>query len=152
MKKLIVILMVIATLVFLISCAVSVDEQFNDNDLKVKLLTSKIREEDQTYVLQVSNEGNIEITNLRLELYYPVLTGNGTKTNPFTLEGRAESNLKINLKRGEKASFSFYAPVKEVFGDSSLLDFNKPQLKLKGFAIVNKTELPFEKSGHIITE
>ncbi len=152
MKRLIIYILIVSTLMLLIGCSPSVNEEFNDNDIKISMLSSKIRDEDQTYIFEVINEGYIELSHLSLELYYPVLIANGTKSNPFTLQGRAESNFKINLKKGEKVSFSFYAPVKEVFGDSSLLDFNKPQLKIKGFAIVNKSEVPFEKSGDILSE
>ncbi|WAH43482.1 hypothetical protein NZD89_08910 [Alicyclobacillus fastidiosus] len=54
-----------------------------------------------------------------------------------------------NLKKGKSIQFIFDAPIKEVFGDSKLLDFNEPEFELDGYTKEGNKEIPFGMSGDV---
>jgi len=142
MRKIIFIIIVLTTLIN--GCSSSKGEQFNDNEIKITLINIETKNEYKSYIIEVKNEGKVEVTNLNLFLYYPVITQNGSKMNPFKVEGNTEIGKPINLKTGDKVKYTVFAPVKEVFGDSILLDFNNPKIELKGFAKQGNSEIPFQ--------
>jgi len=135
-------------IVLLASCTVSEEIQFNDKDIKITLTNLKKQDEySSSYTIEIKNEGQLELKNLYLFLYYPILTNNGSRTNPFKVEAKPDAPSPINLKKGQRATFVIFAPHKEVFGDSELLDLENPAIELKGIVVRGGKELPFEKSG-----
>ncbi|PZD97237.1 hypothetical protein DNH61_03620 [Paenibacillus sambharensis] len=124
--------------------------QFNDNDIEIELIASSTNDINKSYTIEVSNEGEVEIRNLNFFIYYPLVQPNGSKGNPFKIEGRTDASKPINLKPREKVTYSITAPIKEVFGDSNLLDFNDPQVELIGTVKQGEDEVPFRMSGGYI--
>lgn len=63
---------------------------------------------------------------------------------------QAQTNEPIvDLKNGQSAQFFFNAPVKEVFGNSKLLDLKNPEFQLEGYTKEGNKEIPFEMSGNL---
>ncbi|MBD3922933.1 hypothetical protein H8B09_29770 [Paenibacillus sp. PR3] len=98
-------------------------------------------------MIEVRNEGQVAIENLNFFLYYPILQPNGSASNPFKIEGRTDTGRPVHLKPGEKVVYTITAPIKEVFGDSKLLDFDNPDVQLNGIVEEGKEEVPFTMSG-----
>lgn len=152
MKKIIYVLLFIILAAFLNGCTTSEGEPFNDNDIKITLINMEEKNDYHSFVIEVKNEGKAEVNNLNLYVYYPILIQNGLKVNPFKVEGIAESGRPVNLKNGEKVQYTVFAPIKEVFGDSTLLDFDRPGIELKGLIKQAKKEIPFEMSRSYISQ
>lgn len=136
-------------LVLLITgCSTTEDYHFDDKNIKISLINQWINDQYRTYSFEVENTGKLEIKYLNFYLYYPVLVGNGGSTgNPFKIEGKADISKPINLRTGEKITYSILAPIKGVFGNSKSLDFNHPQVELNGLVEQGKEDIPFEMNG-----
>ncbi|AIQ14305.1 hypothetical protein [Paenibacillus durus] len=132
---------------FLTGCTQTNRYQFNDNDIKISLINQQNANDYRAYSIEVENTGKLEIKYINLYLYFPVILPTGSKGNPFKMEGKTEISKPINLKSGEEIIFNFFAPTKEVFGDSKLLDFDDPQIELNGIVKQGKSEIPFIMSG-----
>ncbi|WP_438448397.1 hypothetical protein [Gorillibacterium sp. sgz5001074] len=133
-------------IIFLTSCSSS-EDRFDDEDIKISLINEQSNNEYRSYSIEIKNLGILEIKNIHLYLYYPIILSNGSKGNPFKLEGKTDITSPVNLKSGESIRYTIFAPIKEVFGDSKLLDFNHPQIELNGLVQQKKSEIPFEMSG-----
>jgi hypothetical protein len=81
-------------------------------------------------------------------LGYPIKTSNGSKWNPFFVKAQTNEPI-VDLKNGQSTQFIFNAPVKEVFGNSKLLDFTNPEFELEGYTKEGNKEIPFEVSGNL---
>jgi len=134
----------------MLGCSHSKNARFNDDNIKINLMDSQSNDEFRTYTIEVKNEGQVELRGLNFFIYYPILQPNGSKGNPFKLEGKTELNKPVNIKPGMNVIYTVFAPIKEVFGDSKLLDFNNPQIELNGFVEQGKEDVPFSMSGGYI--
>jgi hypothetical protein len=141
-----ILILLILFIILLTGCS-SKDSQFNDNDIKISLINQQSNNEYRTYAIEVKNSGKLEIKNLNFYLYYPVILPNGSKGNPFKIEGKTDISKPVNLKSGESISYNIFAPIKEVFGNSKLLDFDDPQIELNGIVQQGKSGIPFGMSG-----
>lgn len=121
--------------------------RFDDRDIKIRLVSQQKTDDYRTYSIEVKNTGEREIRYLSFYLYYPILTANGAKSNPFRIEGTVNQGKPVNLKAGESVRYLVFAPIKEVFGSTALLDVDHPGVRLTGYAKDGKTELPFEMEG-----
>lgn len=90
----------------------------------------------------------MELTHLSLYLSYPIKLQKGSQSNPFEIKGKTNQAI-VTLEKGQSAQFTFYAPIKQVFGDSTLLDFNTPEIELDGYTKQGNTETPFEMGGDL---
>jgi hypothetical protein len=142
--------LLILLVVLMSGCSNSNDAQFNDDDVKIKLIHSDSNDDYNSYSIEVMNEGQVEMRSVNFFLYYPIIQPNGSKGNPFKVEGKPDNGKPVNLKPGEKVVYSVIAPIKEVFGDSKLLDFKDPQIELNGLVKQGKNEIPFGMSGGYI--
>ncbi|SDX05176.1 hypothetical protein [Paenibacillus sp. CF384] len=79
------------------SCASTEDYRFNDRDIKISLISQEIGEEYRGYSIEVKNTGKLEISDLHFYMYYPIITMNGYKGNPFKIEGNTTSSRPVNL-------------------------------------------------------
>lgn len=121
--------------------------EFNDENITFDIVHSKLTNEYESYSIDISNSTGFDLTHLTFYLDYPIKTSNGSKGNPFVVEGKTSSNRPVNLKSGETVNFSIFAPIEEVFGESNLLDFEHPSIKLQGYINDGKEEIPFTISG-----
>ncbi|MGO4498788.1 hypothetical protein AB4114_23175 [Paenibacillus sp. 2RAB27] len=142
-----ILIFLILFITFLTSCSPKADNRFNDNDIKISLLNQEINDEYRTYLIEVKNTGILEIKYLNFYLYYPIILANGSKGSPFKIEGKTDISKPIKLKSGEKITYTIFAPIKEVFGNSTLLDFDNPSVELNGLVQQGKEEIPFGMSG-----
>ena len=124
------------------------EEQFDDKNIIFSVINIQSEEEFKSYTIKLTNKTGFELTHLMLNLSYPIKTSNGTKNNPFMVEGKADNLTRpVNLKTEESIQFSIYAPVKEVFSDTDLLDFENPSIELKGYVKEGNKEIPFKMAG-----
>lgn len=106
--------------------------------------------EVNSYKIEITNETGFDLTHLILDLSYPIKMKNGSKDNPYTVEGEAENATRpVNLKSGESMNFSVIAPINEVFSDTDLLDFENPIIELQGYSEEGNSEIPFEIGGSL---
>ncbi|MEF2248052.1 hypothetical protein [Paenibacillus sp. IITD108] len=133
--------------IFVLTACTATDKRFDDNDIEINLLNQEINEEYRTYAIEVKNSGELEIKYLHFYLYYPIIMPNGSKGNPFKIEGKTDISHPVILKPGKSINYTFFVPIKEVFGDSKLLDFNDPQIELNGLVQHGKTDVPFGMGG-----
>jgi len=135
-------------LFFLIVGCSTKEEQFDDKNIIFSVINIQSEEEFKSYTIKLTNKTGFELTHLMLNLSYPIKTSNGTKNNPFMVEGKADNLTRpVNLKTEESIQFSIYAPVKEVFSDTDLLDFENPSIELKGYVKEGNKEIPFKMAG-----
>ena len=92
-------------LIILFGCTASEQLQFNDNEIKITLTHLQNFDHYSSYTIEVKNEGQLELKDLYLFLYYPILINNGSRNNPFKVEARPDTPRPINLKKGQKATF-----------------------------------------------
>jgi len=131
----------------LVACSPSFDE-FNDEKIMFNVVDSKSTSEYNSYNIEIENETRFELTHLIFTMSYPIKKSNGTKENPFEIEGKAGNRINpVTLKSGESIQFSISAPIKEVFSDNDLLDFENPHVELKGFVKEGNKEIPFGIAG-----
>ncbi len=142
-----ILIFLILLITFLTGCSPTEDYRINDKDIKISLINQEKNDEYRTYSIEVKNIGKLEIKYLNFYLYYPVILTNGSKGNPFKIEGKTDISKPINLKSGEKITYTIFAPIKEVFGNSKSLDFNDPQVELNGLVQQGKEDIPFGMSG-----
>ncbi|KJS13053.1 MAG: hypothetical protein VR67_05960 [Peptococcaceae bacterium BRH_c8a] len=148
MKKNYLILLSLLLLFFLIVGCSTKEEQFDDKNIIFSVINIQSEEEFKSYTIKLTNKTGFELTHLMLNLSYPIKTSNGTKNNPFMVEGKADNLTRpVNLKTEESIQFSIYAPVKEVFSDTDLLDFENPSIELKGYVKEGNKEIPFKMAG-----
>ncbi|MGO4109318.1 hypothetical protein [Paenibacillus sp. YAF4_2] len=69
--------------------------------------------------------------------------------NSYKIEGVTNDSQPIILKSGEKIVCRVSAPITEVFGNKSLLDFNNPNIELKGYVKVGGKDSPFGMAGNL---
>jgi len=123
-------------------------EQFNDENINFNVVDIQSTNDFNSYKIKISNETGFELTHLSFDLSYPIKTSNGSKSNPFVVEGEADNSERpVNLKSGEAIQFSIIAPINEVFSDTKLLDFENPAVELQGYFKEGNTEVPFGISG-----
>jgi hypothetical protein len=130
----------------LVSGCSTTPQRFDDKDVHFKLVNHQSMKGAEAYTIQISSTSPTELTHLSLYLGYPIKIPNGSKENPFSIKGRTNEAI-VNLEKGQSAQFTFYAPIREVFGDSKLLDFNSPEIDLEGYTKEGNTEIPFEIGG-----
>lgn len=121
-------------------------QTFHEKDVHFKLVDQQSLNGGESYTIQITSTSPVELTDLTLYLSYPIKLQNGSQSNPFEIKGRA-SQLIVTLEKGQSAQFSFYAPINQVFGNSTLLDFNSPEINLEGYTKAGNTETPFEMGG-----
>jgi hypothetical protein len=86
---------------------------------------------------------------LNLYIYYPIIQSNGSRSNPFKVEGKTNEATPIKLKTNEKITFHVYVPIEQVFGKSTLLDFENPSIEFNGFDLEGNKEIPFTLGGNL---
>lgn len=124
------------------------NEQFNDENIAFTVVHTESTNEFKSYTIEIVNNTGFDLTHLRLNLTYPIKTSNGSKDNPFSVEGKADNlTRQINLKTGETIVFTIFAPINEVFSNTELLDFENPNVNLIGFVKDGNEEIPFGISG-----
>ncbi|MBB3132269.1 hypothetical protein FHS19_006998 [Paenibacillus rhizosphaerae] len=148
MKSIKVFIFLLLTIVFLSSCSAKELPQFNDKDLKFNLIDSYSDFGNLVYDIEVQNTGKLRIGFLKLYIYYPIKEDNGSRSNPFKIEGKTDMNPTI-LETNEKTTFHIYAPIKDVFGDSALLDFENPVINFEGAVLEGDKEIPFSLGGSL---
>lgn len=121
--------------------------RFDDRDLRFNLLQSDNGFGHHSYVIEVQNAGKPKIGYLKLHVSYPIKQGSGSRSNPFRVEGTTNSNNPVILGEGDKATFQVNAPIKDVFGDSTLLDFDHPNLNFEGYVLEGDQVIPFGLGG-----
>ncbi len=141
--SLIILIMLLATI---FGCSTN-QEKFDDENIVFNVVKIEKTADDQYYIIEISNKTRFDLTHLTFNLSYPIKTSNGSKSNPYKVEGKTDSFRPINLKTGETISFSIYAPITEVFANSNLLDFDNPSINLKGYYKDGKKEIQFGISG-----
>lgn len=134
-------------LLVLVGCKADKDISFDDRNIKFKLIHSSSDKESKSYDIEITNAGEIEISYLQFYLHFPILTANGSESNPFKIEGKTEQRKPVKLKPGESVIYQIYAPIKQVYGDSKLLDFEDPSIELYGFTKNGADEIPFSMVG-----
>ncbi|QFF98970.1 hypothetical protein PB01_09060 [Psychrobacillus glaciei] len=139
-KLLLIILIILLGVIF--GCSVNKVE-FDDKNIIFNVVKTESTDEYESYSIEISNKTGFDLTHLTFYLSYPIKTSNGSKGNPFAVEGKTNTNRPINLKSGETITFSIFAPIKEVFGESQLLKFEDPSIKLQGYYKDEKEEIPF---------
>ncbi|MDX1772424.1 MAG: hypothetical protein R3328_12905, partial [Planococcaceae bacterium] len=124
-------LMKITAIIFvslLVACSPSFDE-FNDEKIMFNVVDTISTSEYTSYTIEIKNETGFELTHLIFTMSYPIKISNGNKENPFVIEGKTVNTVKpVTLKSGESIQFSISAPIKEVFSDNDLLDFENPDV------------------------
>ncbi|WP_210467936.1 hypothetical protein [Sporosarcina sp. 6E9] len=146
-KKYLILISSITLILILFGCSTK-KEQFNDGNIVFNVVDTQSTNEFQTYRIEISNTTGFDLTHLSFNLSYPIKTSNGSKDNPFVVEGTVDNSAEsVNLKSGETTTFSVYAPISEVFSDTNSLDFENPSVKLKGYFKKGDTEIPFGVSG-----
>ncbi|MYL54929.1 hypothetical protein GLW08_16465 [Pontibacillus yanchengensis] len=147
MKRTLILVNSIIVISVLFGCSTK-KEQFNDENIIFNVIDIQSTNEFNSYKIKISNKTEFDLTHLSLDLSYPIKTVNGSKSNPFVVEGEAENTERpVKLKSGEAIQFSIIAPINEVFSDKDLLDFENPSVKLQGYFKEENTEVPFGISG-----
>jgi len=135
-------------LIFLSVGCSAIVEQFDDKNIMFSIINSESENGYKSYSIEVENKTGFELTHLIFNLSYPIKTANGTKSNPFVIEGRADNLAKpVNLKTGESTQFAIFAPINEVFANTDLLDFDNPIIELSGYVKEGNKEIPFKMAG-----
>ncbi|SOC41523.1 hypothetical protein [Ureibacillus acetophenoni] len=123
-------------------------ESFDDRNISFYIVEKEATAEYESYRFEIANNTGYELTHLIFNLSYPIKELNGSKSNPYEIEGKpVNADLHVNLKSGETMTFLIDAPIKEVFGDTDLLDIEYPNIKLRGYYKDGKEEIPFGISG-----
>ena len=145
--KLLIIFSAIIFASLLVGCSLDFDE-FNDEKILFTVVDTKFTSEYNSYTIEIENETGFELTHLVFTMSYPIKKLNGNKENPFVIEGKTFNTIKpVTLKSGESIQFFISAPIKEVFSENDLLDFEKPHVELKGFVKEGNKEIPFGIAG-----
>lgn len=145
--KLAIIFSAIILLGLLVGCSPNFAE-FNDEKIVFNVVNTKSTSEYNSYTIEIENETGFELTHLMFTMSYPIKISNGTKENPFVIEGKTVNTVNpVTLKSGESIQFSISAPIKEVFSVNDLLDFENPDVELKGFVKERNKEIPFGIAG-----
>ncbi|MBD7984246.1 hypothetical protein H9649_06625 [Sporosarcina sp. Sa2YVA2] len=143
-------LIILSTVLFVLVGCSSIKEQFNDGNIVFNVVDTESTNEMQAYTIEIINKTGFDLTHLTFNLSYPIKTSNGSKSNPFGIEGKIDnSTVPVNIKSGEATTFSVFAPIAEVFSDTDLLDFENPSVKLKGYFKGENREIPFAVSGYL---
>lgn len=123
---------------------------FDEENVTFNVVNSEATDEYKSYEIEIANNSGFNLSHLSLNLNYPIKTSKGSKSNPYVVQGTTEHSTRpINLTSGETITFSIIAPIKEVFANSSLLDFEKPNIMLEGYYKDGEEEIPFGISGGI---
>jgi hypothetical protein len=93
--------------------------------------------------------GKVTIEYINFYLSYPLLQSNSAMENPYKIEGITNDSQPIILKSGEKVVYRVSAPITEVFGNKSLLDFTNPNIELNGYVKVGGKDSPFGMAGNL---
>lgn len=123
-------------------------EQFNTDYIIFRIVDSQLTDEADFYEIEITNKTGFDLSHLSFNLSYPIKQSNGSKSNPFVIEGKTDNGMTlIHLNAGETITFSIHAPIQEVFSNTNLLDFENPSVELKGLIKKGKEEIPFGLSG-----
>ncbi|KGR79082.1 hypothetical protein [Ureibacillus manganicus] len=117
--------------------------EFDDKNIIFNVIKTETATENKFYKIEISNETGFDLTHLTFNLSYPIKTSNGSKSNPYVVEGKTDDIRPINLKSGEPITFSIYTPIQEVFANSNLLDFENPDIELEGYFKEGQEEIQF---------
>lgn len=142
MKKLTYVGFLLALLIGLPGCSTPTSH-FDDTEIRIRLINSQANDQFRSYGFEIENHGDVTVEHINFYMSFPIKQGSGAKGNPFKIEARTEINQPIVLKPDQKVNFTVFAPIKEVFGDSNLLDFEHPSIELKGYV----REKGFSMSG-----
>lgn len=145
LKRLIVSCLSLAMLSGVSGCS-TISQRFNDKDVHFKLINHQSLNGSEEFTIQLTSTSPMDLTHLTLYLDYPIKISNGIKENLFAIKGQT-NQAPVNLEKGQSAQFTFYAPIKEVFGDSQALDFKNPEIDLEGCTKEGNKEIPFEIGG-----
>ena len=88
-------LIIITAMIFaslLVGCSLDFDE-FNDEKILFTVVDTKSTSEYNSYIIEVKNESGFELTHLMFTLNYPIKKLNGTKENPFEIEGKTINTI-----------------------------------------------------------
>jgi hypothetical protein len=119
-------------------------EKFDDKLIEIQLINTQKLISEYVYTLKIKNNGSFVIKHAVLYLSFPIKTENGTKSNPFKIEAKANDNRNHYLiKPVDEVYYTVYAPIDEVFTDTSLIDIENPTIEFKGFHLNGKEEIPF---------
>lgn len=148
MKKWHLIMLSYLLILNLIGCSAK-EKHFKDGNIIFNVTNIEADSGHMFYTIEISNKTGFDLTHLTFNLSYPIKEENGSKSNPFVVEAKTESGIRpVNLSSEEKLLFYISAPIKDVFGDSKLLDFENPNVQLKGYYIKEgKEEIPFYMGG-----
>ena len=146
MKKRYLYMIILVLLVIIQGCSDN-QEEFDDGNIIFEVVNTDETNEYKSYMIEITNNTGFQLTHLSFTLNYPIKTPNGSKSNPYVLEGSTSSNRPINLNSRETITFSIIAPMNEVFADSTVFDFKNPNIDLKGYYLDGKEEIPFGISG-----
>lgn len=142
-KRYLYFLTIVTLLGLIVGCSIN-KERFNDENIIFNVVKTEETMEHKSYKIEISNKTGFDLTHLSFNLSYPIKTSNGSKSNPYVVEGKSTSTTTpLNLKSGETITYTIYAPIQEVYGDSDLLDFENPSIVLKGYYLDGKEEIQF---------
>lgn len=141
--------LVCTALLSLISgCSTALQQSFHGKDVHFKLVNYQSMNGAESYTIQITSTSSIELTHLSLYLSFPIKIQNGSRSNPFEIRGRTNQPI-VTLDKGQSVQFTFYAPIKQVFGNSKLLNFKNPDIELDGYSKQGNTETPFAMGGNL---
>lgn len=147
MKKTILVSLGVMVLSVVSGCSTT-PQGFTDKDIHFKMINHQSLNGNEVYTIQVKSTSPLELTYLTMYLTYPIKTPDGTRSNPFLLQGRTTKQL-VTLENGQSVQFTFDAPIHDVFGNSKLLDFRHPDIELDGFTKDGSKETPFGMQGDL---
>ena len=147
MKRIILFSLGVMALSVVSGCATT-PQGFDDKDVHFKMVSHQSMSGTEVYTIEVKSTSPLELTHLTMYLNYPIKTSAGLQGNPFILKSRTNKQV-VNLENGQSIQFTFDAPIKEVFGNTQLLDFKHPNIELDGFAKEGSTEIPFGMGGDL---
>jgi hypothetical protein len=76
---------------------------FNRDNIIFNLANIEENNEYISYTIKISNKTGFDLTHLIFNLSYPIKEVNGSKSNPFVVEGKTESAIRpVNLSKEEK--------------------------------------------------
>ena len=142
-------LTVIGLVIFImIGCSRKPDSKkmFDDSLLQISIVKKQVTPEGFAYQVSFKNKTPFIVKNNAVYLSFPIKMGqSGLRTNPFKIEA---DDIKGNIdyvKPGDEVILSIYAPVKEVFSETKLIDLEHPSIDAKGYVLQGEKEIRYMK-------